>query len=138
MAKVIQLVHESVHQNPLSNLMSTHDLRSTQGVSLTNFDSILIMLQGTYDKIMLYEIIKWFIINTFHIVSDKRRIIHSGDKPYFPKEVQQHFLKNGLTKILSMGVIWRNFHTVHSVNCGKQVICCHKFFRQTNLKYSSF
>ena len=92
--------------------MSIHDLRSTQGVNLTNFDTILSMLQGTYDKIILYEIGKWFIINIFHNVSDKRKFIHSGEKPYFPKKVQQHFLKNGLTKNLSMGVIWRNFHTV--------------------------
>ena len=56
MAKVNQLVHESVHQNPLSNLISTHDLRSTQGISLTNFDTISSMLQGTYDKIILNEI----------------------------------------------------------------------------------
>ena len=56
MAKVNQLVHESVHQNPLSNLISTHNLRSTQGINLTNFDTISSMLQGTYDKIMLNEI----------------------------------------------------------------------------------
>ena len=98
MAKVNQLVHESVHQNPLSNLISTHNLRSTQGVDLTNFDTVLSILKSTYDKIMLYEIGKWFIINIFHNVSDSRKFIHSGEKPYFPNKVQQHFLKNGLTK----------------------------------------
>ena len=56
MVKVNQLGHESVHQNPLSNLISTHNLRSTQGINLTNFDTISSMLQGTYDKIMLNEI----------------------------------------------------------------------------------
>ena len=56
MVKVHQLGHESVHQNPLSNLISTHNLRSTQGINLTNFDTISSMLQGTYDKIMLNEI----------------------------------------------------------------------------------
>ena len=93
--------------------MSIHDLRSTQGVNLTNFDTILSMLQGTYDKIILYEIGKWFIINIFHNVSDKRKFIHSGEKPYFPNKVQQHFLKKKwFDEKLSMGVIWRNFHTV--------------------------
>ena len=56
MAKLNQLVHDSVHQNPLSNLISTHNLRSTQGINLTNFDTISSMLQGTYDKIILNEI----------------------------------------------------------------------------------
>ena len=44
MAKANQLVHESVHQNQLSNPISTHNLRITQGVDLTNFDTILTML----------------------------------------------------------------------------------------------
>ena len=105
MAKVNQLVHESVHQNPLSHLISTHYLRSTQGLDLTNFDTVLSILKSTYDKIMISEIGNWFIINIFHIASDKRRFIHSAKKPYFPKEVQQHFLKNSLTKNFSMGVI---------------------------------
>ena len=42
---------------------------------------------------MLYIIGKWFIINIFHNLSDKRKIIHGGEKPYFPKKVQQHFLR---------------------------------------------
>ena len=71
MAKLIQLVHETVHQNPLSNLMSTHDLRSTKGINLTNFDTISSTLQGTQDKILLNEIEMWFIINIFHKLSDK-------------------------------------------------------------------
>ena len=71
MAKANQLVHESVHQNQLSNPISTHDLRSTQGVDLTKFDTILSILHGTYDKILLNEIEKWFIINIFYKLSDK-------------------------------------------------------------------
>ena len=54
MAKANQLLHESVHQNQLPNPMSTHDLRSTQGVDLTNFDTVLSMVQGT----MLVEFTK--------------------------------------------------------------------------------
>ena len=119
MVKANQLVHGSVHLNQLSNLISIHDLRSTQGINLTNFDSVLSMVQGIYDKIMLYEIGKWFIINIFDNVSNKRKFIHIGEKPYFHEKVQLHFLKNGLTKNLSMGVIWRNFHTVHcACACG--------------------
>ena len=71
MAKVNQLVHESVYQNQLSNPKSTQNLRSTQGVDLTNFDTISSILLGTYDKILLYEIGKWFIINIFYNMSDK-------------------------------------------------------------------
>ena len=71
MAKANQLVHESVHQNQLSNPISTHDLRSTQGVDLTNFDTILSIPHGTYDKILLNKIEKWFIINIFYKLSDK-------------------------------------------------------------------
>ena len=71
MAKANQLVHESVHQNPLSNLISTHNLRSTQGVDLTKFDTFLSILHGTHDKILLNEIEKWFIINIFYKLSDK-------------------------------------------------------------------
>ena len=71
MVLVNQLVHESMHQNQLLNPISTHHLRSTQGVKLSNFDTILSILQGIYDKIFLCEIGKWFIINIFHKVSDK-------------------------------------------------------------------
>ena len=74
-------------------------------MNLTNFDTVS-MLQGTYDKIMLYEIEKCFIINIFHNLRDEKKFIHMGEKPYFHKKVQQHFLKNGLTKNFSMGVIW--------------------------------
>ena len=71
MAIVNQLVHESMHQNQLLNPKSTHHLRSTQGVNLTNFDTISSILQNTYNKIFLYKIGKWLIINIFHNVSDE-------------------------------------------------------------------
>ena len=67
MAKANQLVH----QNQMSNSISPHDLRSTQGVDLTNFDTILSIPHGTYDKILLNKIEKWFIINIFYKLSDK-------------------------------------------------------------------
>ena len=76
-----------MHQNPLSNLISTHNLRGTQGVDLTNFDTVLSILKSTYDKIMISEIGNWFIINIFHNPRNKRKIIHSGEKPYFSKKV---------------------------------------------------
>ena len=66
MAKANQLVHES-----MSNPIFTHDLRSTQAVDLTNFDTILSIIHGTYDKILLNEIAKWFIINIFYKLSYK-------------------------------------------------------------------
>ena len=60
---------------------------------MLNFDTILSTLLGTYDKIMLYEIGKWFIINIFDNISDKKKIMQGGENPYFPKKVQQHFLR---------------------------------------------
>ena len=109
MAKVNQLVHESVHQNPLSHLISTHYLRSTQGLDLTNFDTVLSILKSTYDKIMLYEIGKWFIIKIFHNLSDMRKIIHGGEKRYFPRKVQQHFLRKWFDEKFEHGsVVWKH------------------------------
>ena len=55
----------------------SHDLRSTQGVDLTNFDTILSILKVTYDKILLNKIEKWFIINIFHkvMIGDNSHIV---------------------------------------------------------------
>ena len=93
MAKVIQLVHESVHQNPLSNLMSTHDLRSTQGVSLTNFDSILSMLQGTvhmtkscYMKLEIGSLSTFFILQ---VIREDSYIVQKS--PIFPRKFSNIF-----------------------------------------------
>ena len=102
-----------------------------KGLNLSNFDTILSTLQGTYDKILLNEIEKWFIINIFHKLSDKRWFIHSIEKLHFPNNVQQKIYKNGLTENLSMGVIWRNFHSVVCGNYGILLprFCCKNFVK---------
>ena len=123
-AKANNLVHESVHQNQLSNLMSTHDLRSTQGVNLTYFDTISSILQGTYNKIILYEIGKWFIINIFHKVRDEWEFIHSKEKPHFLRRFSEIFWKmvwrkfqhgSDLAKFPYCASIWRNFSLYRSL-----------------------
>ena len=63
-----------------------------------------------------YEIGKWFIINIFHNVSDKRKLIHIGEKPYFPKKVQQYFLKKWFDEKSEHGSDLAKFpHCAHAV-----------------------